>query len=160
MPVDTRSQQSLVSVIIPTYNRPSYLREAIASVVKQTYRNIEIIVSDDCSPESPQELVESFQDPRIRFQRNPTNLGMFLNTANAFRKARGEYVASLNDDDMWNEDFWFFCLCYAALTSKYQQIRLRSSKFSKFLKPNPDRLISFNLLLIPSTTPLVVPRSK
>lgn len=105
MSLDTKSQESLVSAIIPTYNRPSYLKEAIASAVRQNYRNIEIIVSDDCSPGSPQKIVESFQDPRIRFRRNPTNLGMFLNTVNAFREARGKYVASLNDDDMWNDDF-------------------------------------------------------
>lgn len=105
MLVDTRSQQSLVSVIIPTYNRPAYLREAIASVVKQTYRNIEIIVSDDCSSASPEAIVESFQDPRIKFRRNATNLGIGLNATYAFKEAQGKYVASLNDDDMWNEDF-------------------------------------------------------
>lgn len=105
MSLDTRSQQSLVSVIIPTYNRQSYLKEAIASAVRQTYHNIEIIVSDDCSSESPDALVESFQDPRIRFRRNATNLGIGLNVTNAFKEARGKYVASLNDDDIWNEDF-------------------------------------------------------
>src|SRR5579883_1003872 len=97
--------QPLVSVIIPTYNRPNYLKEAIASAVQQTYENIEIIVSDDCSPESPQRIVESFGDPRIRFQRNPRNLGISLNIIGAFQQARGKYIASLNDDDIWNEDF-------------------------------------------------------
>lgn len=95
----------LVSVITPTYNRPEYLKAALTSAVKQTYRNIEIIVSDNCSPENPQSIVESFQDPRIRFFRNSTNLGMFANTMNAFKKARGKYVASLLDDDMWEETF-------------------------------------------------------
>ena len=99
------TQEALVSVIIPTYNRPSYLKAAIESAVKQTYQNLEIIVSDDCSTEGPQEMVESFQDPRIRFRRNEKNLGMFLNTINTFKEAQGKYVASLNDDDMWNEDF-------------------------------------------------------
>jgi cellulose synthase/poly-beta-1,6-N-acetylglucosamine synthase-like glycosyltransferase len=47
----TDSQQPLVSVIIPAYNRPAYLKEAIESAVGQSYQNIEIIVSDDCSPE-------------------------------------------------------------------------------------------------------------
>ncbi|MBD0261856.1 MAG: glycosyltransferase family 2 protein, partial [Tolypothrix sp. Co-bin9] len=46
------SKKSLVSVIIPTYNRPKYLKQAIESAIKQTYKNIEIIVSDDCSPEN------------------------------------------------------------------------------------------------------------
>ena len=105
MGVDTSFQEALVSVIIPTYNRPLYLKKAIESAVRQTYRNIEIIVSDNCSPENPQAIVEDFQDSRIRFWRNTTNLGMFTNVMNAFKKARGKYVASLNDDDIWNEDF-------------------------------------------------------
>lgn len=105
MPLQTDWQQSLVSVIIPTYNRPDYLKQAIASAVSQTYKNIEIIVSDDCSPENPQKIVESFGDPRIRFGRNPKNLGIAQNVIGAFKLARGKYVASLNDDDIWNEDF-------------------------------------------------------
>ncbi|GAB1540165.1 hypothetical protein NUACC21_28340 [Scytonema sp. NUACC21] len=98
-------QESLVSVVIPTYNRPSYLREAIESAVNQTYKNIEIIVSDDGSAQNPQDIVESFQDPRIRFRRNTRNLGIALNVISAFKEARGKYVASLNDDDIWNKDF-------------------------------------------------------
>jgi glycosyltransferase involved in cell wall biosynthesis len=101
----TGSQEALVSVIIPTYNRPIYLKQAIESAVRQTYQNIEIIVSDNCSPENPQAIVENFQDSRIRFWRNAKNLGMCVNTTNAFKKARGKYVASLHDDDIWEEDF-------------------------------------------------------
>ncbi len=103
--MNAESQESLVSVIIPTYNRSSYLKEAISSAVQQTYENIEIIISDDCSSESPQPITDAFQDPRIRFRRNPTNLGIGLNVTKAFKEARGKYVASLNDDDLWNEDF-------------------------------------------------------
>lgn len=105
MYVNSNAQEALVSVIIPTYNRPSYLKAAIESAVKQTYQNIEIIVSDDCSTESPQEIVESFQDSRIRFRRNSKNLGNGPNITNAFKEAQGKYVASLNDDDMWNQTF-------------------------------------------------------
>ncbi|MEM6398881.1 MAG: glycosyltransferase family 2 protein [Cyanobacteria bacterium P01_D01_bin.116] len=97
--------QPLVSIITPTYNRPEYLKLALASAVQQTYQNIEIIVSDNCSPENPESIVESFKDSRIRFFRNQSNLGMFANTMNAFKKARGKYVASLLDDDLWEKDF-------------------------------------------------------
>lgn len=105
MSTNISMQEPLVSVIIPTYNRQDYLRQAIESAVKQKYQNIEIIVSDDCSPQSPQALIESFGDSRIRFYRNPKNLGICQNVINGFKQARGKYVASLNDDDMWNEDF-------------------------------------------------------
>ncbi len=97
--------QPLVSIITPTYNRPEYLKAALTSAVEQTYANIEIIVSDNCSPENPQSIIESFNDSRIRFFRNQSNLGMFANTMNAFKQARGKYVASLLDDDIWEKDF-------------------------------------------------------
>ncbi|MCW5315689.1 glycosyltransferase [Nostoc sp. KVJ3] len=98
-------QQPLVSVIIPTYNRPDYLKQAIASAIKQTYQNIEIIVSDNCSPENPQALVASFGDSRIRFWRHQQNVGMLANQQHGFKMAQGKYIASLHDDDIWNEDF-------------------------------------------------------
>ena len=105
--MDSSSQDALVSVIIVTYNRPAYLKEAIASAIQQTYKNIEIIVADDCGPASAenQKIVESFQDARVIFRRNPTNLGVTQNFANALKQSRGKYIASLNDDDMWNKDF-------------------------------------------------------
>jgi glycosyltransferase involved in cell wall biosynthesis len=99
------NSQPLVSIITPTYNRPEYLKQALTSAVRQTYKNIEIIVSDNCSPENPQPIVESFQDPRIRFSRNEKNIGMFANTMKAFKMARGKYVATLLDDDLWEEEF-------------------------------------------------------
>ncbi|MEW6611887.1 MAG: glycosyltransferase family 2 protein [Pseudomonadota bacterium] len=99
------TQLPLVSVIIPAYNRSQYLREAIAGAVAQTYRNIEIIVSDDASPDSPEPLVRSFNDPRIRFRRNVRNLGIGGNVTVACREAQGKYLAFLNDDDVWHPDF-------------------------------------------------------
>jgi glycosyltransferase involved in cell wall biosynthesis len=105
MSINTQLPEPLVSVIIPTYNRPDYLKQAISSAVQQTYQNIEIIVSDNCSPENPQSLIESFQDSRIKFWRHKQNIGMLANQLSAFKMARGKYVASLHDDDMWNEDF-------------------------------------------------------
>jgi glycosyltransferase involved in cell wall biosynthesis len=95
----------LVSVIIPTYNRPQYLQQSIASAVHQTYKNIEIIVCDNCSPTNPLPIVESFADQRIRFWRQPQNLGMIANQMHGFKIANGKYVASLHDDDMWHHDF-------------------------------------------------------
>ena len=62
--LNINSSEPLVSVIIPTYNRIEYLKQAISSAVQQTYQNLEIIVSDNCSFENPQALVESFQDSR------------------------------------------------------------------------------------------------
>ena len=100
------TERPLVSVIIPTYDRLDYLREAIASAVSQTYTNLEIIVADDCGPANSKEVVDSFQDSRIQYKRNPTNLGVSLNLARSFAAAKGKYVASLNDDDRWDQHFF------------------------------------------------------
>ncbi|OYD95951.1 glycosyl transferase [Nostoc sp. 'Peltigera membranacea cyanobiont' 213] len=116
-------QQPLVSVIIPTYNRPEYLKQAIASAIQQTYQNIEIIISDNCSEEDTQAIVASFADLRIRFWRHEQNVGMLANQQHAFKMAQGKYVASLHDDDMWNEDFL--------------------AKLIPPLEENPDLIIAF-----------------
>jgi glycosyltransferase involved in cell wall biosynthesis len=105
MATNTNTTNPLVSVITPTYNRPEYLKEALTSAVRQKYKNIEIIVSDNCSPQNIQEIIDSFGDSRIRYSRNETNLGMFPNTIKTFKMAQGKYVACLLDDDMWEEEF-------------------------------------------------------
>lgn len=98
-------EEPLVSITIPTYNRPDYLKHALASAVGQTYRNTEIIVSDNASHVSAQAVVDSFADPRIRFHRYPQAVSMFGNHIGGFRMAAGKYVASLHDDDIWESDF-------------------------------------------------------
>lgn len=105
MYVEPGTEEPLISVIIPTYNRPQYLEKAIASAVQQTYQNLEIIVSDDCSAENPQSIIDSFKDSRIRFRRNSPNLGVALNVYSAIQEAKGKYVATLNDDDAWDQYF-------------------------------------------------------
>ena len=99
------TDSSLVSVIIPTYNRPDYLKKSLESAVNQTYRNLEIIVSDNASEVSPEELVKSFNDSRIHFYRHERNIGMLANVQSAFLRANGKYVASLLDDDLWESEF-------------------------------------------------------
>ena len=105
----TSSRQPLVSVVITTFNRPRYLKEALASAVGQSYTNLEIIVSDNHSgPEAfaeIKEVVEAFQDPRITLQRRPENVGLQHNNVWALRDANGAYVANLHDDDIWEVDF-------------------------------------------------------
>lgn len=100
-----QSSVPLISVIIPTYNRPDYLQLAIASVLNQTFQDFEIIVSDDSSLDNPQPLVDAFQDSRIQFRRNNSNLGIAWNATHALQLARGKYIASLNDDDQWTNTF-------------------------------------------------------
>ena len=67
-----------ISVLFPTYNtREEYLREAIESVLRQTFADFEFIILDDCSPDpNVEKVVKSYTDPRIRFYKNEQNMGI------------------------------------------------------------------------------------
>lgn len=67
----------------------SYLRCALQSAVSQTYKNIEIIVSDNCSPDNTESVVREFDDPRIRYYRQNQNIGPFKNFDFCLEQARG-----------------------------------------------------------------------
>jgi glycosyltransferase involved in cell wall biosynthesis len=95
----------LVSVVIPTFDRPAYLRIALASVVAQSYRNLEIIVCDNASREDPSAIVAAFNDPRIRLHRKANHVGQTRNILTGVAMATGKYVAILGDDDVWRTDF-------------------------------------------------------
>lgn len=99
------SDAPLVSVVIPTFDRPAYLQLALASVLAQSYRHLEIIVCDNASPADPSGIVAAFNDPRIRFHRHERNIGQTPNIVSGVAKAQGKYVAILGDDDVWRPDF-------------------------------------------------------
>ena len=103
-PTNSSDKPPLVSVIICTYDRPDYLAKAIASAIAGTYANVEIIVSSNLNSPATRAVVDSFNDPRIRFRCNDTNLGMAGNHLAAFREMTGSLFAVLNDDDEWEAD--------------------------------------------------------
>ena len=93
-----------VSVIMPTYNRAEFLRSAIESVLKQTFKDLEIIVSDDKSTDHTRELVKSFKDRRIKYMLNNSKRGPSATRNTAILASEGEYIAFLDDDDEWLPD--------------------------------------------------------
>lgn len=97
----------LVSIGLPSYNRNEGLRKALECFTSQTYRNLEIIVSDNCSSKDPTGMVESLakKDPRIKYYRQASNIGMKLNGDFLFKKASGKYFILGSDDDWWDSDF-------------------------------------------------------
>jgi glycosyltransferase involved in cell wall biosynthesis len=95
----------LVSIVIPTLDRPEYLRAALGSVVAQTYRDLEIVVQDNASAADPAAIVASLDDPRIRYFRNATRMNQTENMVSACMRAHGRYIAVLCDDDLWHADF-------------------------------------------------------
>lgn len=92
------SSLPLISIVIPTYNRPNHVNRAIKSVLDQTYTNCEILVIDDASDyDIESELV---QDDRIHLYRNKKNKGPCYSRNKGIRKARGEFINFLDDDDI------------------------------------------------------------
>lgn len=94
-----------VTVCLPTYNRSGYLSQCLASVLAQTFRDFEVIVSDNCSPDDTAEIVGAFRDARIRYVRNPRNIGVFPNMNQCLELARGQYVCIVHDDDLYEPRF-------------------------------------------------------
>jgi glycosyltransferase involved in cell wall biosynthesis len=96
----------LVSVIVPTHNRPQMLLEAVASALAQTVTDTEVLVADDASDgELGQELQRRFHDGRVRYHRHQQRVGMLANNVWALSHARGRYVATLHDDDLLGPTF-------------------------------------------------------
>lgn len=98
------SKPPLVSICIPAYNSEKYIAETIKCVINQTYQNIELIISDDCSKDKTVEIIKSFSDPRIRLIEQKTNLGLGGNWNSLIPELKGEFVKLLCADDLITED--------------------------------------------------------
>jgi len=95
---------SLISIIIPTYNRAALIGESIQSVLNQTYRHWELIIIDDGSNDDTDQVVSNFRDKRISYY-TIAHCGIFGKVRNeGLRRANGEYIAFLDSDDLWCAD--------------------------------------------------------
>lgn len=94
-------KQDLVSVIMPVHNAEKYIRGAIQSVLSQTYSNLELIVVDDGSQDETGNIINSFQDNRIKFIKHELNLGVAEARNSALKEAKGRWVALIDSDDVW-----------------------------------------------------------
>jgi len=90
----------VVSILIPTFNRPRYLSEALASALHQSYGNLQIIVIND-GGQDVSNLVNSFNDPRILFINRKENRGIAATLNEALAHAQGKYICYLGDDDLY-----------------------------------------------------------
>ncbi len=94
----------LFSVVIPTYNRVSFIGKALNSVLNQSYRHFEVIVIDDASMDDTQEVVASIIDTKIRFFRKAVNEERAAARNCGVRHAKGQYVTFLDSDDILKID--------------------------------------------------------
>ncbi|MEQ8625757.1 MAG: glycosyltransferase [Vicingaceae bacterium] len=95
-------KQALISVVIPTYNQTNFIDETLRSVISQSYKNLQIIVADDCSTDGTVDKLKQYvaQDQRIELLLSEVNLGIPTNFNRAFDACTGEFVAFLGGDDI------------------------------------------------------------
>ncbi len=101
---DKNSLNMLVSLIIPVYNRRDELEACLASVMKQTYGNFEAIIIDDCSTMMIEDIVQKFNDPRLKYVKNPKNGGPYNARTVGWKMAKGDYIVCLDSD--WEAFPW------------------------------------------------------
>jgi len=89
-----------ISVILPIYNCELYIKEAVDSVLNQTFRDFELIIIDDCSTDSTLKIIKSYQDSRIKLIEKEKNSGYTDSLNMAIKLAKGKYIARMDGDDI------------------------------------------------------------
>lgn len=131
----------LVSILIPTYNRPHYFELALESALQQTYQNIEILIGDDSTNNETSNLVQNKylqKNPNITYIKNPYPLGQFHNSLMLFEKAKGIYINFLMDDDLFYPEKIQKMIAYF-LTDYNEEIALVTS-FRKLINRKGKKL--------------------
>ncbi|TMI70888.1 MAG: glycosyltransferase family 2 protein [Bacteroidetes bacterium] len=94
---------SLVSVVMCTYNGSRFVGEQIESICNQTHQTLQVVIVDDASTDNTYEIVKQYaaKDPRVEARQNEKNLGFNLNFSKACKLATGDFIAIADQDDIW-----------------------------------------------------------
>jgi haloacid dehalogenase superfamily, subfamily IA, variant 1 with third motif having Dx(3-4)D or Dx(3-4)E len=96
----------LLSVVIPVYNTEEYFDRCIKSLESQTYKNMELIVVDDCSPGNIKDLIKVYKKLKIKFVSHKENMGLFQARVSGSEQATGDYICFVDSDDHVSQDFY------------------------------------------------------
>ena len=89
-----------ISVLMPAYNAEKYIKEAIDSILAQTFEDFELIILNDCSKDNTEQLILSYSDKRIVYLKNQENMGVAATLNKGIDAAKGEYIARMDADDI------------------------------------------------------------
>lgn len=95
----------LITIVNPCYNAEKYIKETIESVLSQDYSYFELIIVNDCSTDKSEEIIKSFNDPRIKYYKFDKNQGVAAARNYALDKASGKYVTFLDSDDLLDSNY-------------------------------------------------------
>lgn len=145
----------LFSIIMPCYNAEKYLKQSIYSVLKQTYENWELIIINDCSTDRSFKISNSFKDHRISLINNLKNEGVAFSRNEGIKKAKGNFIAFIDSDDLWNEDKLLTQLNY--LNKGYDiccSNYIKIDEFGNFIKEIKDiEIVDFKSILKSNVIP-------
>jgi glycosyltransferase involved in cell wall biosynthesis len=101
-----------VSVCLPVYNGATYLREALQSILVQSFADIELVISDNASTDATEDICRDTvaRDSRVRYYRSPVNRGLAWNFNHAFAQARGRYLVWIGHDDVMAKEYLGRCV--------------------------------------------------
>jgi glycosyltransferase involved in cell wall biosynthesis len=100
----TDDRSPLISIILPTYNRSALIRESIASVFHQTYKNWELIIVDDGSIDDTEVVIADLADPRLKYFKKDHTGFIGITRNYGIKRSGGELIAFIDSDDLWRSD--------------------------------------------------------
>ena len=149
----------LVSICIPVYNGEPYILKTLNSALNQTYKNLEIIIFDNCSTDKTAEIINTFKDKRITYHLNEKNYSMFINWQKCLEAANGEFIKLLCADDLLKPDTIelqadvlinnrdvSICITATNVINEFDDITMRRQLCKKSLKLNGKKLAKKSLL--------------
>jgi len=149
----------LVSISIPVYNGEPYIYETLNSVLNQTYKNLEIIIYDNCSTDKTAEIIKTFKDSRITYHLNDKNYGALINCQKCLEAGNGEYIKLLHADDLLkpnaiemqidvmisNPDV-SLCITATNIINEFDDVIMKRQLFKKSLKISGKTMAKKSLL--------------
>ena len=139
-----------VTVLMPVYNAEKFLREAIDSILNQSYRNFQFLIIDDGSTDSSAKIIQEYNDPRIRFVQNEQNLGISLTLNKGIALSTTELIARMDADDISHpqrlQKQYEYMLYHpdCALLSTWAKVITEDKKFVR-LERYPSKFYYYNL---------------
>ena len=99
-----KNKKPLISIIMNCYNGEKYLKKSLQSILKQSYKNWELIFFDNNSKDKSKSILHNFKDKRIKYFKSNIYLKLYDGRNLAIKKARGDFISFLDTDDWWKKD--------------------------------------------------------
>ena len=98
-----KTKKNLVSIILNCYNGEKYLKEALSSVIAQTYKNWELIFLDNRSTDNSKNILNSFKNKKFKYFKTTRHLSLYSARNLAIKKTKGEFISFIDSDDLWQK---------------------------------------------------------